>query len=76
MWFLTQFRRWGLLKTDPDYAAIAARINRTDIYEQAAQAVGGITLPETPLRTSRLMDGSLWDGRSPAAYANSFAMKR
>ncbi|MBF4860961.1 ABC transporter substrate-binding protein, partial [Cronobacter malonaticus] len=76
MWFLTQFRRWGLLKTDPDYAAIAARINRTDIYQQAAAAVGGVALPASTWRTSRLMDGSVWDGRDPAAYAASFAMKR
>ncbi|CBA31425.1 hypothetical protein CTU_24110 [Cronobacter turicensis z3032] len=76
MWFLTQFRRWGLLKTDPDYAAIAARINRTDIYQQAAEAVGGIALPASTRRASRLMDGIVWDGRDPAAYAARFAMKR
>ncbi|AFJ99314.1 ABC transporter substrate-binding protein [Cronobacter sakazakii] len=76
MWFLTQFRRWGLLKTDPDYTAIAARINRTDIYQQAAEAVGGVALPASTRRTSRLMDGSVWDGRDPAAYAARFAMKR
>jgi hypothetical protein len=41
MWFLTQFRRWGLLKTAPDYAAIAARINQTSVWQDAATAVGG-----------------------------------
>ncbi|NUU66648.1 ABC transporter substrate-binding protein [Enterobacteriaceae bacterium BIT-l23] len=76
IWFLTQFRRWGLLKHEPDYQALAARINRNDVWREAASAVGGITPPGETLRTSRLMDGTLWDGRDPARYAASFAIKR
>ncbi|MEB5922561.1 CmpA/NrtA family ABC transporter substrate-binding protein [Franconibacter daqui] len=76
MWFLTQFRRWGLLKTDPDYRAVAQGINRTDIYAQAAAAAGNVALPASPLRTSQLMDGSRWDGANPAAYAASFSLNR
>ncbi|MDU3076283.1 MAG: CmpA/NrtA family ABC transporter substrate-binding protein, partial [Mixta calida] len=38
IWFLTQFQRWGLLKQQPDYLAVARAINRTDIYRQAASA--------------------------------------
>ncbi|PUX53391.1 nitrate/bicarbonate ABC transporter substrate-binding protein, partial [Cronobacter sakazakii] len=41
-----------------------------------AEAVGGVALPASTRRTSRLMDGSVWDGRDPAAYAARFAMKR
>ncbi|UYO93776.1 CmpA/NrtA family ABC transporter substrate-binding protein [Pollutimonas sp. M17] len=74
MWFLTQHKRWGLLKTHPDYAAIAGRINRIDVYEQAAAATG-TPLPSSPSRSSRLLDGVLWDGSDPAAYADSFAIK-
>lgn len=76
MWFLTQFRRWGLLKDAPDYAAIAARINRTDVWRDAATAVGGITPPSQLLRTSTLLDGSVWDGRDPEAYAHRFTLHR
>lgn len=76
MWFLTQFRRWGLLRSDPDYQAIAARINRNDIWQQAASAVGGIATPSGLLRTSTLMDGSRWDGTRPAEYAARFALNR
>ena len=36
MWFMTQHRRWGLLKEDPDYLAVAKKVNRIDIYKQAA----------------------------------------
>ncbi len=76
MWFLTQHRRWGLIDSDPDYLAIAKKINRTDIYKQAAAAAGGINLPTSDMRSSTLFDGKVWDGSNPAEYANSFAMKR
>ena len=72
MWFLTQHRRWGFLKEDPDYLSIAQQINRIDIYlyRQAAQAVGGVPLPNTALRSSVLIDGARWDGSDPSGYLN------
>jgi nitrate/nitrite transport system substrate-binding protein len=73
IWFLTQFRRWGLLKDDPDYLGIARRIHRLDLYRSAAEALG-ILVPEQPMRTSTLLDGSIWDGSDPAGYARSFAI--
>ena len=76
MWFLTQFRRWGLLKSDPDYLAVAQRINRIDVWKEAAQAVGGIAVPTQTLRSSKLIDGSVWTGADPAGYARSFAIQR
>lgn len=76
MWFLTQHRRWGLIDSDPDYLAIAKKINRIDVYKQAATAAGGINLPTSAMRSSTLFDGKIWDGSNPAEYANSFAMKR
>jgi len=76
MWFLTQHKRWGLIDADPDYLAVAKTINRTDLYKQAATAVGGINLPASEMRSSTLFDGKVWDGSNPAEYANSFAMKR
>ena len=76
MWFLTQFRRWGLLKSAPDYAAIAQRINRIDIWKEAATAIGGVTAPASSMRTSTLMDGTRWSGESPEHYATAFAIQR
>lgn len=76
MWFLTQHRRWGLLNAEPDYLAVAKKINRTEIYKQAASAVGGVDLPTGDMRTSTLLDGKRWDGSNPAEYANSFSLKR
>lgn len=73
MWFMTQFRRWGLLHHDPDYLAVAAAVNQLALYSEAAGALG-IPLPGSPLRSSRLIDGRVWDGLDPAAYARDFAI--
>lgn len=74
MWFLTQHKRWGLLKSDPDYLAVAKAVNRVDIYKQAATAAG-VALPKSEMRTHKLIDGVVWDGKDPAKYANSFKIK-
>lgn len=73
MWFMTQFRRWGLLRQDPDYLAVAQRVQRLDLYRDAARALG-VAVPDSAMRTSRLVDGIVWDGSDPAAYARSFAL--
>ncbi|MGA9666873.1 MAG: CmpA/NrtA family ABC transporter substrate-binding protein [Gallionella sp.] len=79
MWFLTQFKRWGLLKEDPDYLAVAKQINRIELYRQAAAQLS-VAMPEEVMRSSRLMDGALlngkgWDGKDPRGYADSFDMQ-
>ncbi|MDX9844709.1 MAG: CmpA/NrtA family ABC transporter substrate-binding protein [Aquabacterium sp.] len=74
MWFLTQHKRWGLLKTHPDYLGVAKQINQIELYKQAASGLG-ISVPKDPMRTSKLMDGVVWTGKDPAKYADSFAIK-
>ena len=71
MWFLTQHKRWGLMKQDPDYLAVAKQINRLDLYKEAASQLK-ISVPKDPMRASKLMDGVVWDGKNPSAYAKSF----
>ena len=74
MWFLTQHKRWGLIKEHPDYLAVAKQINQIDLYKQAAGALK-INVPKDALRTSKLIDGVVWDGKDPKKYADSFAIK-
>jgi len=74
MWFLTQHRRWGLLKQDPDYAAVAKAVNRLDVYKDAAAAAKA-PLPKDPLRVSKFIDGVIWDGKDPKKYAESFKVR-
>ena len=74
MWFLTQHRRWGLLKDDPDYLGVAKRVNRIDIYKQAATAAGA-AVPKSDMRSHKLIDGVVWDGKDPKKYAASFKIR-
>mgnify|MGYP000228648452 CR=1 FL=1 len=74
MWFLTQHKRWGLLKDHPDYLNVAKQVNQIEIYKQAA-AMTKTPLPKDVMRTSKLMDGVVWDGKDPAKYADSFKIK-
>ncbi|MEB0137032.1 CmpA/NrtA family ABC transporter substrate-binding protein [Actimicrobium sp. CCC2.4] len=74
MWFLTQHKRWGLLKADVDYLAVAKAINQIDVYKDAA-AMAKVSVPKDTMRSSKLMDGTVWDGKNPQAYAASFKIK-
>ena len=71
MWFLTQHKRWGLLKEHPDYLAVAKQVNKIDIYKQAA-AAAKVNAPKDVMRSSKLIDGTVWDGKEPKKYADSF----
>jgi nitrate/nitrite transport system substrate-binding protein len=74
MWFLTQHKRWGLLKDHPDYLAVAQQINQTALYKQAAEAMK-ISVPKSDMRSSKLVDGVVWDGKEPAKYADGFKVR-
>jgi len=74
MWFMSQHRRWGLLKEDPDYLAVAQKVNRIDIYKEAAAATK-TPLPKDAFRTAKLMDGVLWDGKDAKKYAGTFKIR-
>lgn len=73
MWFMTQFRRWGILRDDPDYLGVARQVQQLALYREAAQALG-VPCADPPLRSSQLLDGSRWDGSDPQGYARSFAL--
>ncbi|MED5620017.1 CmpA/NrtA family ABC transporter substrate-binding protein [Ideonella sp. BN130291] len=74
MWFLTQHKRWGLIKEHPDYLGLAKQINQVDLYRQVASAMK-ISAPKDAMRSSKLIDGITWDGKDPAKYADSFKIK-
>ncbi len=74
MWFMTQHKRWGLLKSHPDYLAVARQVNRLDLYRQGA-AAASVALPKSEMRSSKLIDGIVWDGKEPARYADAFKVK-
>ncbi|MGH8484666.1 MAG: nitrate ABC transporter substrate-binding protein, partial [Pseudomonas sp.] len=73
MWFMTQFRRWGLLQSDPDYLAVSSQVQQLALYRDAASAMG-VPCSGQNMRRSQLIDGSWWDGSDPAGYARSFTL--
>ncbi len=74
MWFLTQHKRWGLVKEHPDYLKVAKEINQIELYKSAATAAK-VSIPKDVMRTSKLMDGLVWDGKDPRKYADGFKIK-
>ncbi|MCM5678350.1 ABC transporter substrate-binding protein [Schlegelella sp. S2-27] len=74
MWFLTQHKRWGLVKEHPDYLGVARQINQIELYKQAA-AAAKVSVPKDLMRSSKLIDGVVWDGKEPAKYADGFKIK-
>jgi nitrate/nitrite transport system substrate-binding protein len=73
-WFLSQYRRWGMVTGAPDYEGVAKRVMRTDLYEEAMKEIGyvhgGLDLkPET------FFDGAVFDPKDPEGYAKTFAVK-
>ncbi len=71
MWFLTQHKRWGLLKSHPDYLAVAKQVNQIELYTQAAAQLK-VSVPKDPMRSSKFIDGITWNGKDPAKYADGF----
>jgi nitrate/nitrite transport system substrate-binding protein len=39
-WWLTQFRRWGMVASAPDYEGIARQVMRADLYVEAMKEIG------------------------------------
>ena len=74
MWFLTQHKRWGLLKEHPNYLAVAQQVNQIELYKGGA-ALAKAAVPKDAMRSSKFIDGVVWDGKDPAKYADSFKVR-
>lgn len=73
IWWLSQFRRWGMVTGTPDYQGIADQVMRPDLYEEAMRELnyehGGPNMtPET------LFDRVTFDPRRPEDYARAFTV--
>lgn len=53
---------------------MAKSINRIGLYKQAATAAGA-PLPKGELRSAKLIDGVVWDGKDPKKYAGGFKVR-
>lgn len=81
LWFLTESVRWGFLpeETLGNANAIIDKVNREDLWREAAQALG-VPAADIPTDTSRgiekFFDGTQFDPTNPEAYLNSLKIKR
>ena len=72
-WWLTQFRRWGMVEGAPDYEGIANQVIRADLYEEAMRELG-VTHGGPNMEPETLFDRITFDPRQPEEYARSFAV--
>ena len=75
LWFLTQHRRWGFIKEPIDYKKVVDAVNRTDLYREAANALG-VPVPATEYKKETLFDGIEFDPADPEGYVKKFAIRR
>jgi nitrate/nitrite transport system substrate-binding protein len=70
-WWLSQFRRWGMVKGTPDYTGITKRVLRPDIYLEAMKEMG-VTKKVAEIQKFTFWDGVTFDAANPEQYATSF----
>ncbi len=79
LWFLVENMRWGTFGTDLDTKALIDKVNREDLWREAATALN-VPKAEIPTSTSRgketWFDGKVFDPADPMAYLKSLSIKK
>jgi nitrate/nitrite transport system substrate-binding protein len=74
VWIMTQMKRWGQIKGDVDYKAVAEQVFlATDTAKLMREA--GLTPPATTSKSVVIM-GKTFDPAAPDEYVKSFAIRR
>jgi nitrate/nitrite transport system substrate-binding protein len=79
LWFLTENQRWGMMAADLDTKAIIAKVNREDLWREAAKAIGVAAkdMPASPSRGKEMFfDGKVFDPADPKAYLASLQIRK
>ncbi len=79
LWFLTEDIRWGKFEPTLDSKALVNKVNREDLWRQAAKALS-VPASDIPASSSRgketFFDGKVFDPENPSAYLKSLSIKR
>ena len=78
VWFLTENIRWGYLPTDTDIRALVDAVNREDLWQEAAKAIGQTAaIPQSSSRgVETFFNGITFDPENPTAYLQSLKIKK
>ncbi|GAB4210259.1 MAG: CmpA/NrtA family ABC transporter substrate-binding protein [Synechococcales cyanobacterium] len=78
LWFLTEDIRWGYLPANTDTQALVQKVNRQDLWQAAAKAIGQEkAIPASPSRgVETFFDGVKFDPANPGAYLDGLAIKK
>ena len=78
LWFLTENMRWGYLPTDTETKKLIDKVNREDLWQEAAKALK-VSSAEIPSSSSRgvetFFDGVKFDPEKPGDYLKSLKIK-
>ena len=79
LWFVTEDIRWGKFEAATDAKALVNKVNREDLWREAAKTLG-VAAADIPPTSSRgketFFDGKVFDPENPAAYLKSLSIKR
>jgi nitrate/nitrite transport system substrate-binding protein len=79
LWFVTEDIRWGKFEPKTDMKALVDKVNREDIWREAAKALS-VQASDIPASASRgketFFDGKVFDPENPSAYLKSLSIKR
>ncbi|MFM9104552.1 MAG: CmpA/NrtA family ABC transporter substrate-binding protein, partial [Cyanobium sp.] len=72
-WFVTEDMRWGYLPANTDINALVSKVNRADLWKEAAKAIGQEkAIPASDSRGKEtFFDGVVFDPENPKAYLDS-----
>ncbi|MEO6041331.1 MAG: bicarbonate-binding protein, partial [Croceibacterium sp.] len=76
LWFLTEEQRWGKLPKSLNKAGVIAKVNRSDIWRQAAALVKAPAPAGDSRGVERFFDGKVFNPGNPGAYLASLGIKR
>jgi nitrate/nitrite transport system substrate-binding protein len=73
VWWLSQFRRWGMAKEAVDYSGLVNRVHRPDIFREVAKEMR-VEAPTADMKKETLFDGVEFDPAQPEQYVRMFAV--
>jgi len=78
LWFVTEDMRWGYFDASTDAKAMVDKVNREDMWKEAAKMIGKEA--DIPKSTSRgietFFDGVKFDPENPKAYLEGLKIKK